>query len=51
MRRGSVSDARFDPTAIVAAELFVITMAQIIPADHLQTGEKVPHLVYQALLD
>ena len=34
-----------------AAELFVITMAQIIPADHIQTGEKVPHLVYQALLD
>lgn len=34
-----------------AADLFVITMAQIIPADHLQTGDKVPHLVYQALLD
>ena len=34
-----------------AAELFVITMAQIVPADHLRTGDKVPHLVYQALLD
>ena len=33
------------------AELFVIMMAQLIPADHVDTGEKLPHLVYQALLD
>ena len=33
------------------AELFVIMMAQLIPSDHVDTGEKLPHLVYQALLD
>ena len=33
------------------SELFVIMMAQLIPSDHVDTGEKLPHLVYQALLD
>ena len=33
------------------AELFAIMMAQLIPSDHVDTGEKLPHLVYQALLD
>jgi CubicO group peptidase (beta-lactamase class C family) len=33
------------------AELFVIMMAQLIPSDHVDTGEKLPHLVYQALFD
>ena len=34
-----------------AAELFVITMTQLFPSDHVRTGEQVPPLVYQALLD
>ena len=34
-----------------AAELFVIMMAQVFPSDHLDSGGKLPHMVYQALLD
>ena len=33
------------------AELFVITMTQLFPSDHVRTGEQVPPLIYQALLD
>ena len=33
------------------AELCAIMMAQLVPSDHVDTGEKLPHLVYQALLD
>ena len=34
-----------------AAEMFVIMMAQVFPSDHVDSGEKLPQLVYQALLD